>query len=117
MFGIGPTELLIIGLLFLIIFGPSKLPNMARDFGRFVNEARGSVDEFKTELISEDVNEVRDGVREARRTAGRTVGELKSELDLSEGQDPHRRRRDSHSGRKPPQESQAEEQSSRRPNT
>ena len=54
MFGIGGQELVIIGLLFLVIFGPNKLPQMARDLGRFVNEARRSVDEFKSELISGD---------------------------------------------------------------
>ena len=41
-------------MLILVIFGPSKLPQMARDLGRFVNEARRSVDEFKDELIADD---------------------------------------------------------------
>ncbi len=53
MFGIGAQEIIIIGLLFLMIFGPSKLPQMARDLGRFVNEARASIDEFKEELTAE----------------------------------------------------------------
>ena len=52
MFGIGAQETVIIGLLFLVIFGPSKLPGMARDFGRFVNQARDHIDEFKSELTS-----------------------------------------------------------------
>ncbi len=53
MFGIGGQEIVIIGLLFLLIFGPSKLPQMARDLGHFVNEARRSIDEFKEELTAE----------------------------------------------------------------
>src|SRR5215217_5149898 len=53
-FGIGFQELLIIGLLFLVIFGPSKLPQMARDLGRFLSEARRSMDEFKNELVLDD---------------------------------------------------------------
>jgi TatA/E family protein of Tat protein translocase len=53
-FGIGGEELVIIGLLFLVIFGPSKLSQVARDLGRFVNQSRRSVDEFKSELISGD---------------------------------------------------------------
>jgi sec-independent protein translocase protein TatB len=53
-FGIGGQELIIIGLIFLVVFGPSKLPQMARDLGKFVNEARRSMDEFKGELISGD---------------------------------------------------------------
>jgi Tat protein translocase TatB subunit len=52
MFGIGPQEIVIIGLLVLIIFGPNSLPRMARDLGRFVNEARRSIDEFKDELTA-----------------------------------------------------------------
>ena len=43
---------MIIGLLVLIIFGPNSLPRMARDLGRFVNEARRSIDEFKDELTA-----------------------------------------------------------------
>ena len=46
--------MIIVGLLFLVIFGPSKLPQMARDLGHFVNEARRSVDEFKSELMIDD---------------------------------------------------------------
>ena len=59
MFDIGGQEMIIIGLLFLVIFGPSKLPQMARDLGRFVNEARRSVDEFKSELMVDDEGEDR----------------------------------------------------------
>ena len=56
-------EMVIVGLLFLVIFGPSKLPNMARDLDRFVNEARRSVEEFKEDLVSgeEDGREPRKG--------------------------------------------------------
>jgi sec-independent protein translocase protein TatB len=54
MFGIGGQEMIIIGVLFLIIFGPSKLPQMDRDLGRFVSDARRSMDEFKGELLSSE---------------------------------------------------------------
>jgi sec-independent protein translocase protein TatB len=53
-FGVGLQEMVIIGLLFLVIFGPSKLPQMARELGQFVNEARRAIDEFKEELILEE---------------------------------------------------------------
>jgi Tat protein translocase TatB subunit len=52
MFGIGGQEIIIIGLLVLVIFGPNALPRMARDLGRFVTEARRSIDEFKEELTA-----------------------------------------------------------------
>ena len=54
MFGIGMQEMVIIGLIVLVIFGPSKVPSMARDIGRFVNEARRSIEEFKEDLVSEE---------------------------------------------------------------
>ncbi len=53
-FGIGFQEVLVIAVLFLILFGPSKLPQMARDLGKFVNEARRSMDEFKSEIVAAD---------------------------------------------------------------
>jgi len=54
MFGIGAQEMVIIGLLLLVVFGPAKLPGMARDFGRFVVETRRSIEEFKTDLVSDE---------------------------------------------------------------
>lgn len=54
MFGVGPSELVIVALLFLVIFGPSKLPQMARDAGRLMTEARRAMDDFKEELTSAD---------------------------------------------------------------
>lgn len=44
--------MVIIGILLLIVFGPSKLPGMARDVGRFVSQARRYKDEFQSELVS-----------------------------------------------------------------
>jgi Sec-independent protein translocase protein TatA len=56
-------EMVIVGVLFLVIFGPSKVPSMARDIGRFVNEARRSIEEFKEDIVSqeEDGKEPRQG--------------------------------------------------------
>jgi sec-independent protein translocase protein TatB len=67
MFGIGGQEMIIIGLLFLVIFGPSKLPQMARDLGKFVNEARRSMDEFKGELLSDEDDEDEDRLPKPKR--------------------------------------------------
>jgi len=53
-FGIGFQEVLVIAVVFLILFGPSKLPQMARDLGKFVNEARRSMEEFKSEIVAAD---------------------------------------------------------------
>jgi sec-independent protein translocase protein TatB len=66
MFGIGGQEIVIIGLLFLVIFGPSKLPQMARDLGRFVGEARRSIDEFRDELTAASDEDEEDRKRKKR---------------------------------------------------
>ena len=52
MFGVGPQEMVIIGLIFLVIFGPGSLPKMAKDLGRFVGEARRAIDDFKEEITA-----------------------------------------------------------------
>ena len=54
MFGVGAPEMVVIALLLLVVFGPGKLPGMARDLGRFASEARRSVEEFKKDLVSEE---------------------------------------------------------------
>ena len=63
MFGIGAQEILIIGLLFLVVFGPGYLPGMARDVGQFVGEAPRPVDQFRSELTS---TENRDSIEPRR---------------------------------------------------
>jgi Sec-independent protein translocase protein TatA len=75
MFGIGPQELLIIGLLFLVIFGPMKAASMARDLGRFVNGANRTVEGFKEQILSEEE------VKEAQRTVEGFKEELLSSGD------------------------------------
>ena len=44
--------MVIIGLIFLVIFGPGSLPKMAKDMGRFVSEARRAIDDFKEEITA-----------------------------------------------------------------
>jgi sec-independent protein translocase protein TatB len=70
MFGIGGQEIVIIGLLFLVIFGPNALPKMARDLGRFVSEARRSIDEFKEELSAVEDDEDEENTRKKKRVGG-----------------------------------------------
>ena len=60
MFGVGPQEMVIIGLIFLVIFGPGSLPKMARDMGRFVSEARRAIDDFKEEITAAGEDDEKD---------------------------------------------------------
>ena len=66
MFGIGPQELVVVVLIAMVVLGPRRLPQMARELGRFVSEARHSIDEFKEELGAEEVNKVRRDAQESK---------------------------------------------------
>jgi sec-independent protein translocase protein TatB len=67
MLGVGGSEIVVIALIFLIIFGPSSLPKMARDLGRFVTEARRAVDDFKEEIAAADDDDEDEDHRQRRR--------------------------------------------------
>ena len=47
------TKLLILGVLAMLIFGPEKLPQLARDAGRMVRQFRGMAQQARSELRSE----------------------------------------------------------------
>ena len=74
MFGsIGGTELILILVIALLVFGPRKLPELGRSLGRGLAEFRKAGAEFKTtlekEIASEDglsvVSEVEKAARDA----------------------------------------------------
>jgi TatA/E family protein of Tat protein translocase len=44
---LGTTELLVILVVALVLFGPRKLPEMARSFGKSLNEFKRASDDFK----------------------------------------------------------------------
>jgi len=50
MFNVGPTELLVILILALVVFGPKKLPEMSRQIGRGLREFRRATQDVQNEL-------------------------------------------------------------------
>jgi sec-independent protein translocase protein TatA len=50
-------ELLIVGLIFLLLFGGQKLPGLMRNLGRSVNEFKAGIKEKPAEGKIEDANE------------------------------------------------------------
>ena len=50
----GAGELLVLFLVVLVLFGPRRLPEMARSIGRVLNELRRASDDFKQQIMSID---------------------------------------------------------------
>lgn len=53
MFDIGFTELLMVGVVSLIVFGPERLPGVVRTVGFWVGRARRTVNDLKSEFRQE----------------------------------------------------------------
>ncbi len=50
MFGLGPTELIIILVIALVIFGPSRLPKVGQSLGQALRAFRDSTDKVQQEV-------------------------------------------------------------------
>jgi TatA/E family protein of Tat protein translocase len=48
MFDIGLQEMVVIGVIALLVFGPSRLPELGRKLGRLMREFRRASDEFRS---------------------------------------------------------------------
>lgn len=68
MFNIGLPELLIIVAIALIVFGPNKLPELARAFGKAMREFRKATEEVKESFQAEtkDLEELKSTLNEER---------------------------------------------------
>lgn len=51
-------EMLMIALAIVVLFGPDKLPQIARDLGQGVRKMRGAMEDVKTEILKETDNPV-----------------------------------------------------------
>ena len=57
-------EMLMIALAIVVLFGPNKLPQIARDLGQGVRKMRGAMEDVKTEILNETDNPLSEIKRE-----------------------------------------------------
>jgi Sec-independent protein translocase protein TatA len=71
MLSVGPHELAVLGvlLLFVIVFGSAKFLSTARDLGKLLGGTKRTVEEAKSDLIPEDVNEAREAIKDLKSDA------------------------------------------------
>ncbi|ANF49211.1 preprotein translocase [Chryseobacterium glaciei] len=57
-------EMALIAVAIVVLFGPDKLPSIARDLGSGIRKMRGAVEDIKTEIMKETDNPVSEIKRE-----------------------------------------------------
>ena len=65
MFSVSSAEILTIAVVALLVFGPKRLPEIARKAGRVLREIRGAADDLKSGLEAE-YREAIEPLRDAR---------------------------------------------------
>ena len=91
MFGsIGPTELILIFVVALLVFGPKKLPEIGRSVGKAIREFKKTSEEIKGRIEEEiEASEVKDVAKTLETEAKEIKDNLTKELeknDPEEGQ-------------------------------
>ena len=63
-------EIFVIFLAIVILFGPKKIPQIARELGQGLRKMRGAVDDIKQEIMKETdepISEIRDEIEKAKK--------------------------------------------------
>ena len=72
---IGPMEIMVVAVIALIVFGPEKLPEIARTIGRYAAQVRRMANEVRSEFdlgVDDDVRDERPAPRSRRAQTRRT---------------------------------------------
>lgn len=86
MFDIGFWELCVIGVVLLLVLGPERMPEVARQIGYWVGRARRTVNSLKAEMKRELDAIPTSEITKAAKLANEGLGDIKSEMtELNKG--------------------------------
>ncbi|WP_139555824.1 Sec-independent protein translocase protein TatB [Methylotetracoccus oryzae] len=90
MFEIGFWEMVLVGIVGLLVFGPEKLPRVARETALWVRKARSMVSSVKQEIDQElQVQDLRESLSKQRKALSNvTIDGLVDRLSVEEPQAP-----------------------------
>jgi sec-independent protein translocase protein TatA len=86
MFGnIGPTELIVILVIALLVFGPKKLPEIGRSIGKAVREFKKTSEEIRGRIEDEiAASEVKDVARDLQSEIKSAGEDIQKTLDVGD---------------------------------
>ena len=89
-FDFGSGEILLIVLAAFIIFGPSKIPELARNLGKFINDIKRASEDIKTEINKEADRIERDKkLKEYKSKIEKDLQSVNTEKPLAAEDDPY----------------------------
>ena len=80
-FGIGFTEMILVGIVILLLFSPRELPGMMKTIAKVYGSIRRTAEEFRAQVMEAD--ELREPIEEIRAAYHGTKQELLSAQDLA----------------------------------
>lgn len=75
MFSVSPAELVTIGVIALLVFGPKRLPEIARKLGKIIRDLRQAAQDLKSGM-EEEYRDVVEPLSEAGREMRAAMGDL-----------------------------------------
>lgn len=81
MFGIGLTEMILVGIVILLLFSPRELPGLMKTIAQVYGSVRRSAEEFRAQVMEAD--ELREPIEEIRAAYHGTKQELLSAQELA----------------------------------
>lgn len=85
---LGFSEIIVVILAIIVLFGPDKIPSIARDLGLGVRKMKGAMEDIKTEILKETDNPVAEIKREIEKVKEAAkdydpTHDLRRDLDLT----------------------------------